>query len=300
MSARRGWAHLLPPPRWPRPGAAAAARARRWGGRRAARRRAATWAGWPRCTAPRQLPPQLPRQLRPAGSRAGVRPRQLRRAGGRVSSGGPTWRLAPPPPRPAACRSSLQTRGSVWCRDICICTEQSGAENNTMNKSSDSRQPSDGSWGGDRRSYPPRAAEAASWCWSAACSCAPWPSCGCCCPAAPTAATAGWPAAATAADCAPPWPRASCGSRPRLLRMTLLPSSAAVLAACTTSLGWAFLHSTCSSSSLVSSSSRHASWGCHLLVLDGVEVDLAHSVHRLLVLEGDEAEAAVPLGLLVH
>ena len=31
-----------------------------------------------------------------------------------------------------------------------------------------------------------------------------------------------------------------------------------------------------------------------------MEVDLAHSVHRLLVLEGDEAEAAVPLGLLVH
>ena len=38
----------------------------------------------------------------------------------------------------------------------------------------------------------------------------------------------------------------------------------------------------------------------HLLVLDGVEVDLADSVHGLLLLEGDEAEAAVPLGLLVH
>jgi hypothetical protein len=37
-----------------------------------------------------------------------------------------------------------------------------------------------------------------------------------------------------------------------------------------------------------------------LLVLDGVEVDLAHAVHHVLVLEGDEAEAAVALGLLVH
>ena len=38
----------------------------------------------------------------------------------------------------------------------------------------------------------------------------------------------------------------------------------------------------------------------HLLVLDGVKVDLAHPVHHVLVLEGDEAEAPVSLGLLVH
>ena len=37
-----------------------------------------------------------------------------------------------------------------------------------------------------------------------------------------------------------------------------------------------------------------------LLVLDGVEVDLADAVDDVLVLEGDEAEPAVPLGLLVH
>lgn len=38
----------------------------------------------------------------------------------------------------------------------------------------------------------------------------------------------------------------------------------------------------------------------HLLVLDGVEVDVAHALHGLLRVEGDEAEAAVALGLLVH
>ena len=38
----------------------------------------------------------------------------------------------------------------------------------------------------------------------------------------------------------------------------------------------------------------------HLLVLDGVEMDLAYAVDRLLLLEGDEAEASVTFGLLVH
>ena len=38
----------------------------------------------------------------------------------------------------------------------------------------------------------------------------------------------------------------------------------------------------------------------HLLVLDGVEVDLADAVDRLLLLEGDEAEASVTFCLLVH
>lgn len=38
----------------------------------------------------------------------------------------------------------------------------------------------------------------------------------------------------------------------------------------------------------------------HLLVLDGVEVDLADAVHHILVLEGDETESAMALRLLVH
>ena len=38
----------------------------------------------------------------------------------------------------------------------------------------------------------------------------------------------------------------------------------------------------------------------HLLVLDGVEVDLADAVDCLLLLEGDEAEASVTFCLLVH
>ena len=77
----------------------------------------------------------------------------------------------------------------------------------------------------------PRAAEAASCCWRAACRAGPGLSWWCC--------WAGW------AGAAPPGLVARPGSSPRLLRMTLLPSRAAVLAACTTSLGWAFLHSTC-------------------------------------------------------
>ncbi|KAJ8898426.1 hypothetical protein PR048_003786 [Dryococelus australis] len=38
----------------------------------------------------------------------------------------------------------------------------------------------------------------------------------------------------------------------------------------------------------------------HSFVLDGVEVDLAHAIHHILVLECDKAEASVALGLLVH
>ena len=38
----------------------------------------------------------------------------------------------------------------------------------------------------------------------------------------------------------------------------------------------------------------------HLLVLDGVEVNLTDPVHRLLLFKGDKAEAAVALRLLVH
>ena len=38
----------------------------------------------------------------------------------------------------------------------------------------------------------------------------------------------------------------------------------------------------------------------HLLVLDGVEVDLADAIDCLLLLEGDEAEASVTFCLLVH
>ena len=38
----------------------------------------------------------------------------------------------------------------------------------------------------------------------------------------------------------------------------------------------------------------------HLLVLDGVEVDLADAVDCLLLLEGDEAEASMTFCLLVH
>ena len=38
----------------------------------------------------------------------------------------------------------------------------------------------------------------------------------------------------------------------------------------------------------------------HLLILDGVEVNLTHPVHRLLLFKGDKAEAAVALRLLVH
>ena len=37
-----------------------------------------------------------------------------------------------------------------------------------------------------------------------------------------------------------------------------------------------------------------------LLILDGVKVNLADAVDDVLVLEGDEAESPVPLGLLVH
>ena len=87
----------------------------------------------------------------------------------------------------------------------------------------------------------PRAAEAANYCcraaWSALCpavSC-----CWCCC----CTAVGCW-AAGAAVGARPGTARP--GRMPRLLRITLLPSSAAVLAACTTSLGWAFLHSTCS------------------------------------------------------
>ena len=83
----------------------------------------------------------------------------------------------------------------------------------------------------------PRAAEAANCCcraaWSALC-----PAVSCCCCCCCTAAGC-W------AACVPPRPgTANPGRIPRLLRITRLPSSAAVLAACTTSLGWAFLHST--------------------------------------------------------
>ena len=38
----------------------------------------------------------------------------------------------------------------------------------------------------------------------------------------------------------------------------------------------------------------------NLLILDCVEMNLTNSVHGLLVLKRHEAEAAMPLGLLVH